>query len=202
MSSILKWLSDKTNAPKTRIPFTINKSEYFLGEEIKGEVWVISEEEFNASQLFMNLACRESVKKTRTVTNQYGERVSQRQEQYWDSAVLWSNAYPIFGAVRIPKSCNAKYPFVFKLPSIARETYHSVDNNVNWSISSVLQVNGRPSILPQTFEVLVAKQPVSASAPVLKEIIKEVVLIPCGYCGSLMPQTSIFCPNCGAKRKA
>jgi len=33
-------------------------------------------------------------------------------------------------------------------------------------------------------------------------IIKEVVLIPCQYCGGLIPQTSIFCPNCGAKRKA
>jgi uncharacterized membrane protein YvbJ len=35
-----------------------------------------------------------------------------------------------------------------------------------------------------------------------KEVIKEVGLVPCTYCGSLMPQTSIVCPNCGAKRKA
>ncbi len=35
-----------------------------------------------------------------------------------------------------------------------------------------------------------------------KVIIKEVVMIPCHYCGALTPQTSIFCPNCGAKRKA
>lgn len=35
----------------------------------------------------------------------------------------------------------------------------------------------------------------------IKEIIKEVVMIPCPYCGSLMPQTSTYCPNCGAKRK-
>jgi hypothetical protein len=33
-------------------------------------------------------------------------------------------------------------------------------------------------------------------------IIKEVVLIPCQYCGGLMPQTAIFCPNCGARRKS
>ncbi|MGA3290675.1 MAG: zinc ribbon domain-containing protein [Candidatus Bathyarchaeia archaeon] len=35
-----------------------------------------------------------------------------------------------------------------------------------------------------------------------KEVIKEVVLVPCSYCGSLMPQTSIVCPHCGATRKA
>ena len=32
-------------------------------------------------------------------------------------------------------------------------------------------------------------------------IIKEIVMIPCKYCGALMPQTSTFCPNCGARRK-
>lgn len=35
-----------------------------------------------------------------------------------------------------------------------------------------------------------------------KEIItQEVVMIPCAYCGGLMPQTSTFCPECGARRK-
>jgi hypothetical protein len=36
-----------------------------------------------------------------------------------------------------------------------------------------------------------------------KEVItKEIVMLPCEYCKGLMPQTSTFCPNCGAKRKA
>lgn len=36
-----------------------------------------------------------------------------------------------------------------------------------------------------------------------KEVItKEVVMIPCKYCGALMPQTAQFCPHCGARRKA
>ncbi len=34
-----------------------------------------------------------------------------------------------------------------------------------------------------------------------KEIIKEVVMVPCQYCGGLIPQTSQFCSNCGARRK-
>jgi len=37
---------------------------------------------------------------------------------------------------------------------------------------------------------------------VQKEVItKEIVMIPCGYCGGLMVQTATFCSNCGAKRK-
>jgi len=31
---------------------------------------------------------------------------------------------------------------------------------------------------------------------------KEIVMIPCRYCGGLVPQGSTFCPNCGARRTA
>ena len=29
---------------------------------------------------------------------------------------------------------------------------------------------------------------------------KQIVMIPCQYCGGVMPQSSTFCPNCGARR--
>ena len=48
-------------------------------------------------------------------------------------------------------------------------------------------------------------QPTQSSSSIIKEketIIKEIVMIPCKYCGALMPQTAIFCPNCDAKRMA
>ena len=41
----------------------------------------------------------------------------------------------------------------------------------------------------------------SDSKIIVREIIKEVVLIPCQYCGGLMPQQSITCPHCSALRK-
>ncbi len=31
---------------------------------------------------------------------------------------------------------------------------------------------------------------------------KEIVMIPCRYCGGLVPEASTFCPNCGARRTA
>ena len=33
-----------------------------------------------------------------------------------------------------------------------------------------------------------------------REVIREIVMLPCKYCGALMPQTSVFCPHCGARR--
>jgi rubrerythrin len=29
---------------------------------------------------------------------------------------------------------------------------------------------------------------------------KAIIMIPCQYCGGLIPQASALCPNCGAKR--
>jgi len=45
--------------------------------------------------------------------------------------------------------------------------------------------------------------PETVVTPITKEttVIKEVVLIQCQYCKSLMPQTALFCPDCGARRK-
>ena len=31
---------------------------------------------------------------------------------------------------------------------------------------------------------------------------KAIIMIPCQYCGGLIPQASALCPNCGAKRPA
>jgi zinc-ribbon domain len=46
------------------------------------------------------------------------------------------------------------------------------------------------------------KSQASEKGTVEKEVIKEIVMIPCQYCGSLIPQTALFCSNCGAGRKS
>ena len=44
---------------------------------------------------------------------------------------------------------------------------------------------------------------VNVQSPTLqKEVVtKEVVMLPCEYCQGLMPQTAVFCPNCGAQKR-
>ena len=34
-----------------------------------------------------------------------------------------------------------------------------------------------------------------------KEVVREVIMVPCQHCGQLMPQTSVFCSYCGTKIK-
>lgn len=46
------------------------------------------------------------------------------------------------------------------------------------------------------------KENTANGAIVQKEIVtRQVVMVPCSHCQSLMPQTSTFCPNCAAPRK-
>jgi rubrerythrin len=57
-------------------------------------------------------------------------------------------------------------------------------------------IKGRPDVTSETVELQVIRP---AGPQVVKE--KEVVMIPCEYCGTLMPETSSSCPNCGAPRR-
>lgn len=41
----------------------------------------------------------------------------------------------------------------------------------------------------------------TSDKPKMKTETKVVGMIKCEYCGSLMPQTALTCPNCGASRR-
>ena len=47
------------------------------------------------------------------------------------------------------------------------------------------------------------KEPAEHHPLIIKEIVKEreVALVNCKYCGSLMESTVVQCPQCGARRK-
>jgi predicted metallopeptidase len=83
-----------------------------------------------------------------------------------------------------------------------------VENRVTWNIKGVVAVKDRPDITSPTSEIQVVQPtviqaaPTVQAAPVVKEIIREIVMIPCKYCGGLMPQTDTTCPKCGARRTA
>ena len=54
-----------------------------------------------------------------------------------------------------------------------------------------------PVVSPQPAQAVI-QQPIQTSE---KVIIKEVVMIPCKYCGALISQTSTYCTYCGAPRR-
>lgn len=197
--SLFKKLAQKFTSPKAKLELRLEKRDFVLGEEVKGAVQLASQEEFYANGITANLSCYESVKKTRIVRDD--EKHSEEEEPYWDGAGLHSDDLKVARAGHVSAGLNKRFPFVFRLPKIGRTTFHSVDKNVEWSIKATLAVAGRPGIETKDMEIFVAKLE-SPPSVMSKEIVREIVLIPCSYCGALMPQTSVFCPNCGARRKA
>ncbi len=195
--NILRWLSGPTQ-PNATIKLAVQKTEYSLGELLKGEIEISSQEEFIAEQVFASLTCNEQIKKTRVYGNQYATR----QEEYWDSAAIYKGGCQLFGPSKFTAGFYGKYPFSISISPAAKETLYSIDHYVKWNISATVENRGRPNIQTATYELQVRPpQTIQTPQAVTKEVHKEVVLIPCNYCTSLMPQSAIFCPNCGARRK-
>ncbi len=197
------WLSNILNPPwatppKARVELYADKHQCLLGEQVKGKIKISSDEEFVVNQATVRLSCNESIKKTRTWSSQYGTQ----QSEYWDKAQVYSASCKIFGASTIPQGFSGSYNYAIDVSFAARETLYSIDHNVKWILLAIIESNGRPNIQTQEYEVQVARPQINLNSPaIMKEVTREVVLIPCSYCGGLMPQTSMFCPNCGARRK-
>jgi hypothetical protein len=190
----------------------VDKNQLFSGDELKGAVILRCEEPLEIEQITASLKCIESIKKTRHYqkvvqvgTNQRTlepiNRTVWEEEDYWDSATIYTDHAKLCGFLPTMIGVSTDFRFSFKIPITGRESYHSVQSRLLWSLSVVAKVKGRMSFSSQDLELLVSK-PLLSSPVTVKEVVKEVVLIPCLYCSGLMPQTSIFCPNCGARRKA
>lgn len=67
------------------------------------------------------------------------------------------------------------------------ETYYDIDEQTSRRFVSLI------------YSMVKSRKAVSEKKE--KVIIKEVILTPCKYCGGLMPQTALSCPQCGARKK-
>ncbi len=202
--SFLKGLKNRFTSPKASISMKLNKSSYALGEDIEGVFNVSSSEDFQATEIRCEIQCVEEAKRIKRI---YDERLRTHVNRHvTETATLFAAKPNVSGAMAISNGYSGTFPFKVNIPAGGRPTYRSVDNRVTWSIKGVIAVNDRPDITSPTSEVQVIQQTVVQAAPsvqatpVVKEIIREIVMIPCKYCGGLMPQTDTTCPKCGAKR--
>ncbi len=143
--------------------------------------------------VILNLICQERKRTTRWVPE--GE-----EDAPWniDRANLYVETKELSGLKRVVNGEREKYPFVFKIPLSGRETYHGIDGHLEWFLyAEIISKERSWNQSSEYVEINIAK-PSSST----KEVIREVVLVPCFYCHSLMPQAAIFCPNCGARRKS
>jgi hypothetical protein len=197
--SFFKKFKDRLTAPNARISLQLDKSSYALGENIEGTLAVTSNEEFEAKEIRCEFQCVETARKTVPQYDAVAKREVLRQVQ--ESATLYSAKPAFSGPLHITVGFSQTFPVSINIPGSGRPTFHSVDSHVSWSLKGVVAIEGRPDVTSTTSEIQVLA---SSASPVIKEkeIIREVVMIPCKYCGALMAQTETVCPNCGAKRTA
>lgn len=94
----------------------------------------------------------------------------------------------------MPKGFKDEFPFSIGMPPLRPTMPNGV---IERKIKGVLAVKGRPDKTHEiSVNVSMAAGPVAAPAQV---VVKEVIKVPCKYCGALIPIESSRCTNCGAK---
>ena len=197
--SFFRKIKDKLTPPKANVSLKFGKDGFVLGENVEGELVVSSDEEFEATEMRCEIQCVEEAK---GIKRTYDEGLRREVErEVWEAATLYSAKPTVSDPMHITRGFTKTFPFSLNMPVGGRPTYKSIDRKVTWSIKGVIAIDGRPDVTSKTMEIQVA-QPSAAPVVREKEVIREVVMIPCKYCGALMPQTETVCPNCGARRTA
>jgi hypothetical protein len=195
--SFFKKLKDRVTAPNAKVGLQFTRYSFGLGEDAEGMLTATSDEEFDATEIRCEIQCVEDAKRVKYVNDPATNR--QVLKEVRESATLYSGKPAISGPIHITKGFSQTFPCKINIPAGARPTFKSIDSTVTWTVKGAIAVQGRPDVTGPIVEIQVT-QP--SAAPVIKEkeVIREVVMIPCKYCGALMPQTETACPNCGAKR--
>ena len=178
--------------PKVAVNLALKKTQLPLGSKTVATITIASKEEFDATEIRAELRCIEKVRRERWVYNQNLRR--DVRHVYWDTETLVCDDLKAEGSMHIVPGLKKDYEINVNIPVIGRETLDGVDRNVSWFIKGVVAVDGRPDAVSETTELQVFK----ASETTIKQ---EVEMVPCDYCGTLIPVTSSSCPTCGAPRK-
>ncbi len=195
--SFFKKFKDKLTSPGARIALQFKSNSYALGENAEGTLTVTSDEDFDANEIRCEIQCVEEAKKIQYVYDSAAKHNVLKEVQ--ESATLYSTKAIANGPLHISKGFSQAFPCTVNIPAGGRPTFKSLDSKVTWTVKAVIAIEGRPDVTSLIFEIQIT-QPTASTLIKEKEVIREVVMIPCKYCGSLMPQTETACPHCGAKR--
>lgn len=202
---ILDGFARKLTPPKISLTLKFDKDYYTLGENIEGELNLYSDEDVDVDEVRCELLCVESVKTVKYVGATIPSRSGRIEpsvmvpRETWESAILYSTKAILSGPTHIARGSMEKYRFKIGIPITLKPTYKSVDRKVVWTIKGVVAVKGRPDAKSSTVELQIA-QPTVQPTIREREVVREIVVAPCRYCGTLFPITETTCPNCGAKR--
>ncbi|MCW4044202.1 MAG: sporulation protein [Candidatus Bathyarchaeota archaeon] len=192
-----KKFTNKFTAPNATVQLKLGQYSVALGENLEGTLTVSSNEDFDATEVRCEISCVERAVVIRQEYDPQLRRMLPRQVQ--ESSVLFAAKPVLSGPLHLANGETRDFPLSINIPAGGRATLQGMDRSVTWSIKGVVAVDGRPDVTSSVAGLQVV-QP--SAQPVIKEkeVVRQVVMIPCKYCGMLMDQLVTVCPNCGAKR--
>jgi hypothetical protein len=192
-----KKFTNRFSAPEANVQLKLGAYSVALGENLEGTLTVSSREDFDATEVRCEMSCVEQARVIRQVYDAQLRRTLPREVR--ESSVLFSARPVLSGPTHLANGEMRDFALSVNIPAGGRATIQGIDRNVTWTIKGVVAVDGRPDVVSK-IEALQVVQP--SAQPVIKEkeVVHQVVMIPCKYCGMLMDQLVTVCPNCGAKR--
>ena len=192
-----KKFTNKFSAPKASVQLKLGQYSIALGENLEGSLTVSSMEDFDVTEVRCEISCVEQARVIRQVYDAELRRSLPREVQ--ESSVLFAAKPVLSGPTHLANGETRDFPLSVNVPAGGRATTQGMDRSVTWSIKGVVAVDGRPDVTSKVADLQVV-QPAAQAVIREKEIVHQVVMIPCKYCGALMDQLVTVCPNCGAKR--
>jgi hypothetical protein len=188
--SFFKKITDRVTKPKSAVALRLDRNIFNFGDKLEGTLTVTSEEEVDVTEIRAELRCDEK----KMVYVQTG---SGHGGEQWKNKTIFEENPQASGPIHLTAGCKGEFPFTTSFTG-GEPSFSGDSRTVNWTIKGVIGIKGRPDVVSPTMGI----QVVGAPTTVTQVVEREVVMIPCQYCGQLFPQTETNCPKCGAARRA
>ncbi|MGA2385463.1 MAG: hypothetical protein ABSG33_02900 [Candidatus Bathyarchaeia archaeon] len=191
----LKKLEEHLVAPKADVNLQLTDQYAVLGDNLEGMFTVTPHEDIEADEIRCEIKCTETAQVTRTEYDPALKMVVKRQVT--ENRVLYQAKPPCNPATHLANGVSNAFRFSVGIPAGARPTFMSAGDTVQWEIKGVVAVHGRPDVTTKEiqFQVIPQNEKPANEPP-------EARLVACQYCQTEMPETTLTCPNCGARRTA
>ena len=179
--------------PKASVSLKILENTIALGDDFGTQITINAKEEFDATEVRLELYCIEKQRKERWV---YSKRLGRNIHQvYWDNTTLHSDHIKASDQLHLVPGFRKTFDVNVNIPLASKESYDGSNSNVTWMIKGVIAVDDRPDVTGKNHELQVFRASLQTKPQ------NQVKKVACIYCDTLMDNTLSECPNCGAPRK-
>jgi hypothetical protein len=178
--------------PKTSVIMDIPKHTVALGETLESKITVKAQEEYEATEIRAELRCMEKRRREKWVRQKKG----MVRRVYWETVMLHSDNPKACDQLHLVPGLNKTFPININIPAGGRESFDSMDASISWYVKGVVAIDGRPDVTSRNIELQVTRSTFRSST-----VEEKIIMVPCFYCETIMPQTSTSCPTCRAPRK-